>query len=446
MSVDMTLDKPWSAIKATLPDSANEVTGQAGEGPVRMAYLISRYPAISHTFILREVRQLRELGFEICTASVNPPDRAEADMTPDEREEAAQTYFLKRDGVFGALKAHLWGLKRPGAYWRGLKAGLGFGGWNLKGVLFGLFYFTEALMLARWMAGQQVSHLHVHFATAAANIALILKQMLPVTLSLTIHGPDEFYDVPGQKLMEKIAAADFLVCIGRFARSQLMKLSPASAWDKFDICPLGVDVANYNPEATDARQPVASEMQRPFTVLCVGRLTPAKGQHLLIEACAKLRDWGHAFRLVLVGTGPDEASLRSLSHALELDDMVQFTGAQNQDEVRAWYRRSDVFALPSFAEGIPVVLMEAMASGVPCLTTRITGIPELIRDGIDGMLVTPSDVQELADSLALLKDDPELRREMGESGRQRVAQCYNLPDNVTRLAGIFRARLRSLEC
>ena len=411
--------------------------GDAGQiSAPRMAYLISRYPAVSHTFILREVRQLRAQGFDIRSVSVNPPDRASADMTPDEVEEAGATYCLKRHGWRGALRAQLWGWRHPRAYWRGLKAAVGFGGWDLKRGLYGLFYWVEALMLARWMEQQGVTHLHVHFATAAANIALILKPMVPVTLSLTIHGPDEFYDVPGERLREKIAAADFVVCIGRFARSQLMKLSPASAWSKFEVCPLGVDVAHYNPVPAPASQ-------RPYTVLCVGRLTPAKGQQVLLEACARLRDWGHVLRLVLVGTGPDEAALRASAEALGIADMVTFAGAQNQDQVRAWYRDCDVFALPSFAEGIPVVLMEAMASGVPCVTTRITGIPELIRDGIDGLLVTPSDVQELADSLASLQDDAGLRHELGEAGRRRVAQAYDLPRNVARLGQIFAERLRS---
>lgn len=403
---------------------------------VRMAYLISRYPAVSHTFILREIRQLREAGFDIRSASVNPPDRALADMTPDEVEEAGSTYYLKRHGLSGALLGHLWGWRHPRAYWHGLKAGLGFGGWDLKRSLFGLFYFTEALMLARWMEPQGLRHLHVHFASAAANIALILKQMVPMTLSITVHGPDEFYDVPGQRLPDKIEAADFLVCISRFARSQLMKLSPASAWGKFELCPLGVDVANYNPQP-----PAASE--RPFTVLCVGRLTPAKGQHVLLEACARLRDCGQALRLVIVGTGPDEASLQASVKTLGIQDMVTFTGAQNQEQVRAWYRDCDVFVLPSFAEGVPVVLMEAMASGVPCITTRITGIPELIRDGIDGLLVTPSDVQELVDRLLTLQGDPDRRRELGEAGRRRVTQAYNLPLNVARLGDIFSDRLKT---
>lgn len=415
------------------------VSRSPGTLPMRMAYLVSRYPAVSHTFILREVRQLRKDGFEIHTASVNAPDRGPGNMTADEIEEAGSTYYLKAHGLRGAIAAHLHGLLRPFDYLRGLLYCLRFGGWNLKDSAFGFFYFTEALMLARWMSARQLTHLHVHFATAAANIALVLRRVFPATLSVTIHGPDEFYDVSREKLTEKIEAADFMVCIGLFARSQLMKLSRFELWNKFEVCPLGVDVASFE-------QTRNLPDGRPLTILCVGRLTSAKGQHVLIEACARLRDWGKAFRLVIVGTGPDEHSLKAMVAARDLGAQVTFTGALNQHEVRRWYAEADVFALPSFAEGIPVVLMEAMASRIPCVTTRITGIPELIRDGIDGLLVTPSDAMELADTLALLLDDPDLRRELGTAGRLRVREHYSLAENVAQLENIFTRRLGARAC
>ena len=413
-------------------------TSDAASAP-RLGYLVSRYPAVSHTFILREVLLLRQQGLDIHCASVNPPDRSEAEMNTEERAEYAQTYYLKKDGVLGALKAHLAGIMHRSRYLSGLRYAFSFGGWDIRQMLFGLFYWTEALMLIRWMERHQLSHLHVHFATAAANIALFVKQMATVGLSLTIHGPDEFYDVPGQHLEQKIAAADFLVCIGSFARSQLMKISPAALWQKFDVCPLGVDANEYTAKP-------AASADRPFTMLSVGRLTPAKGQHILIEACALLREWDRSFRLVVVGAGPDEASLKAMAHRLGLDKIVTFTGALNQAAVRDWYAQSDVFVLPSFAEGIPVVLMEAMACQVPCVTTRITGIPELIRDGVDGLLVQPSDVQALADALATLMDDPILRSELGEAGRMRVQECYDLKKNVHRLGQLFQHRLQALPC
>jgi glycosyltransferase involved in cell wall biosynthesis len=274
----------------------------------------------------------------------------------------------------------------------------------------------------------------VHFASAAANVALVLKHFAPIGLSLTVHGPDEFYDAPGQWLPQKIAAADFIICIGAFARSQLMHLSPASQWHKFEICPLGVDPDRYVPVRR-------SDETRPFTILCVGRLTPAKGQRILIKACRKLHRAGRKLQLVLVGTGPDETDLKAAVARYGLDSVVRFTGALNQTEVHAWYSRADAFALASFAEGIPVVLMEAMASGIPCVSTRITGIPELIRDGDDGLLVTPSDADELAAALARLMDDSPLRQYLARSGRARVQQKYNLARNAERLGCIFETRL-----
>ncbi|NJD33531.1 MAG: glycosyltransferase family 4 protein [Betaproteobacteria bacterium] len=400
----------------------------------RLAYLGSRYPAVSHTFILREVLQLRARGFDIDVASINSPDRDVSDMTPDERQEAEATYYVKLHSVVGAIAAHLWALQRSAAWLRTLLFALGLGGWNLRQKVYGIFYFTEALMLARWMESHGTTHLHVHFASAAANVALLLKQFAPVGLSLTVHGPDEFYDAPGQWLPEKIAAADFIICIGAFARSQLMHLSPASQWHKFEICPLGVDPDHYAP----VRRPAE---ERPFTILCVGRLTPAKGQRILIDACRKLHQSGRKLQLVLVGAGPDETDLKAAVACYSLESVVRFTGALNQTEVRAWYSLADAFALASFAEGIPVVLMEAMASGIPCVSTRITGIPELIRDGDDGLLVTPSDTDELAAALARLMDDGPLRQYLARSGRARVQQKYNLALNAARLGRIFETRL-----
>ena len=399
-----------------------------------MAYLVSRYPAISHTFILREVLQLRQRGFDIEVASINLPDSSSQNMNSDEQHEAERTYYVKQHGVFGALFAHLHGLCQPVAWLRGLRFALGFGGWNLRQKAYGIFYFTEALMLARWMTSHGMTHLHVHFASAAANVALVLKHFAPIGLSLTVHGPDEFYDAPGQCLREKIAAADFIICIGAFARSQLMHLSPASEWHKFEICPLGVDTERYAPLQRRLEA-------RPFTVLCVGRLTPAKGQRILIDACRQLRQSGRQLRLVLVGTGPDEEQLKAVVADYGLESVIRFTGALNQAEVRAWYSQADAFALASFAEGIPVVLMEAMASGIPCVSTRITGIPELIRDGEDGLLVTPSDVGELAAALTRLMDDSALGQSLARSARLRVQEKFSLERNVERLGKVLATRL-----
>lgn len=403
--------------------------------PPHLAYLVSEYPAFSHTFILHEVLRLKALGFHIRVASINAPGRDPAQFTADEAAEARITYYVKSDGARGALKALASALlRRPLKTVRGLVFALGLGGTDLGKIGYGLFYFIEALMLGRWMQQQGCTHLHVHFATPACTVGLICKRVFPIGFSFMVHGPDEFYDAPGYRLRDKIAGADFVLAIGTYARSQMMKLSPPAQWDKFDVCPLGVDPTLFQPIAF-------RPSPEPVEVLCVGRLVPAKGQHILLSAMARLRDQGLNIRLRLVGDGPDRASLERQTRELGLGEQVHFEGAVNQDRVRALYREADIFALASFAEGIPIVLMEAMAMEIPCVTTYITGIPELIRHDIDGLLVAPSDDVELATAIARLAHEPELRLRLGQAGRQRVLDKYDLGPNTEHMAAVFSRRL-----
>jgi len=400
----------------------------------RLAYLVSQYPAVSHTFILREVRGLRALGFDVRVASVNSPDRPDEHLTTEEREEAARTFFVKRAGAARVLRAHLSTLWRdPRGWLRGLRCALDVGT-DARRLLWGLFYFGEAVVVSDWMRREGLGHLHVHFGTAASTVALVASRVAPVTLSMTVHGPDEFYDAPGYRLEEKIEACDFVACIGTYARSQVMKLSSPSQWSKFEVSPLGVDPDLFvppPPHAADGR----------FEVLCVGRLVPAKGQHVLLAAVERMARRGVPVLLRVAGDGPDRASLEGFVDAHGLRDHVVFEGAVNQDRVREFYARADAFALASFAEGIPVVLMEAMSMGIPCVSTCITGIPELIRDGIDGLLVPASDDEALADALERLASDRELRRGLGASARLRVRAKYDLGRNTHRLAEIYARRL-----
>jgi glycosyltransferase involved in cell wall biosynthesis len=266
-----------------------------------------------------------------------------------------------------------------------------------------------------------------------------VRQIFAFGYSITVHGPDEFYDAPGHYLAQKIEAADFVICISSFARSQLMKLSPYEHWKKLLVSPLGVDPELFLPRPERPSPEV-------FEMLCVGRLTPAKGQHLLIDAVERLGQQGLKVRLHLVGNGPDEASLRAHAALSAFRESIVFEGAVNQDRIRALYGAADLFCLPSFAEGIPVVLMEAMAMEIPCVTTRITGIPELIRDGVDGLLVAPGDVDALVEALTLLIENQGLRKRLGQSGRARVLEGYDLRRNVERLAALFgEALVRSHE-
>jgi colanic acid/amylovoran biosynthesis glycosyltransferase len=400
-----------------------------------IAYLVSRYPTLSMIFVLREVLALRALGFRIETASINAPDRAAEELTQDERDEAARTYCIKRHGLAGALGAHLHVLvTKPLGYLRGLALAFRLAGFNLPRLFLNLMYFTEALMVGRWMRGNRQTHLHVHLGSQAASVGLFVRRVFGFGYSLTVHGPDEFYDAFGHALPEKIAAADFIVCISSYTRSQLMNLSPYIHWSKFEVVRLGVGPRLFTP--LPHRQ-----SRHAFEILCVGRLTPAKGQHLLLDAVDKLASEGRSVLLRLIGNGPDEDSLRDHAARLSHPDSVVFEGAVNQDRIRSFYANADIFCLPSFAEGLPVVLMEAMAMQIACVSTNITGIPELIRDGVDGLLVSPSDLDALTGALSCLMDDDGLRERLAISGRKRVLEQYELERNVEKLADIFINRI-----
>jgi colanic acid/amylovoran biosynthesis glycosyltransferase len=408
----------------------------AEDRPIHLAYLASEYPATSLTFVLREVRALRAMNFAIATAAINRPSQR-ADLTTAEREETAGTFFIKQVGVGGAARAHMRTIaSMPLAYLRGLRFALGLGGGKPTDLLYSMFYFTEALVLGLWLQDQGTSHLHVHFANPASMVGLIASRVFGVGFSLTVHGPDEFFDIHGQHLAEKIAGAAFVICIGTFARSQLMKIAPPSSWHKFAVVPLGVDPEIFRPRPA----PTGGES---FNLLCVGRLVPAKGQHILLAALDRLTKSGRKVNLCLVGDGPDRASLEREARCRGLAGHVTFAGAVNQDQIRQYYGAANAFVLPSFAEGIPVVLMEAMAMEIPCVSTMIAGVPELIRDGIDGLLVMPSDDRALAHAIERLIDDEGLRHRLALAGRRRVLEKYNLSENIVTLAGLFRARLES---
>ncbi len=401
---------------------------------MKLGYLLSQYPTIAHTYLLREIRGLRELGWDVRTVSVRPPDRKTDALLEAEREEAARTFYVLGSGPAALLADQFKVLfTRPGRYFSGLAYALRLGAFDLKQTVFLLAYFAEAVRAGRWMMSEGITHFHSHYST---TVALLMTKVFPLTYSATVHGSAEFIDPIGFYLPQKIAAAKFVCGISSFGRSQMTQLVPYEMWDRIEVTPLGIDLTVYQPEPF-------REASRPFEISCVGKLVSFKAQHVLLVSVDRLVREGRDVRLRLIGDGPDRASLEAHIGELGLADRVIFEGWRNQEEVRRLYRKADVFALASSAEGVPVVLMEAMAMEIPCVATRITGIPELIRDGIDGLLVTPSDPDELAEAIAHLYDDPVLRRRLAEAGRARVRAKYQLGPSVARLSDVFRRRLVS---
>lgn len=401
---------------------------------MRLAYLVSQYPAINHTFILREIRALRRLGLELHVISIRPPDRPLDELSEEEREEALNTFTVLAAGVGHVLAAHLATmLRRPAAYFGGMLYALRLARLDFRKAFANLLYFGEAVVVGRRLLARALRHVHTHFSS---TVALLAARVFPLTFSTTIHGPDEFTDVAGFYIPEKVARAAFLCAISQYGLSQLMKASDPRHWHKLEVCPLGVDPSLFQPRPH-------RDNPEPFQILCVGRLAPAKAQQVLIKAVDRLRRQGRAVCLRLVGDGPERPRLETLIADRGLRDCVRLEGFCDQERVRAFYRDADLFALPSFAEGLPVVLMEAMAMEIPCVATGITGIPELIRHGIDGWLVPPADEEQLAAAIAHLMDDPALRRQLGQSARARILHKYHLERNTERLAGIYRRRLAS---
>jgi glycosyltransferase involved in cell wall biosynthesis len=208
-----------------------------------------------------------------------------------------------------------------------------------------------------------------------------------------------------------------------------MKYCDPARWDKMHVVRLGIDTEEFKP--------VSRESGLPLRIVCVGRLVPAKGQHILLRAFSLLRSKGHALQLTFVGDGPDRPSLEREVAELALSNHVTFCGALNHDQAREQVVQADIFALASFAEGIPVALMEAMAMGIPCVSTIIAGIPELIRDNIDGLLVPASSVESFSSAIESLVLDQELRQRLGASARARVIKHYNLADSLKVVASTF---------
>jgi colanic acid/amylovoran biosynthesis glycosyltransferase len=407
------------------------VKSDSGE---KLGYLISQYPAVNHAFVLREVRTLRNSGFDVYTVSVRKCDRDLSELSADEADEHRRTFCVIGAGVGHAIVTHLKVfMQRP---WRYL-AGLGFA-WSLsrgtpRVLLAHTLYFAEAVVAGEYFQRQGLSLIHTHFSS---TVLLILSRIFGLRYSLTVHGSGEFEDVVGFHMAEKVAGATFVATISHYGCSQVMKASDPQHWHKVQVLRLGID-----PTAFAARPARSRSAAEAFKLVFVGRLAPAKGLHMLIEAVDLLRHMGRKVKLTVVGDGPTEPALRKIIVERHLEAEVSLAGACNHDKVSDFYRESDAFVLASFAEGVPVVLMEAMAMELPCIATRITGIPELIENGVDGLLVPPASARHIADAVIRLMDDPQLAQRLGEQGRKKVAASYDLARNTQRLADVFRTHL-----
>jgi glycosyltransferase involved in cell wall biosynthesis len=396
----------------------------------RIAYLLSRYPAISHTFFLKEVLGLKQLGFPIGTCSINAPDRSRDLLTAVEAEEADQTCYIKGGDHWRNISTLLSVFfSHPRVCLRGLRVALSLFTFDVYRCLYLCLYLLEALLLGDWMKRRKLDHLHVHFGGSVATVGFLASHAWGFPYSLTIHGPEEFYDVEHYYLAQKFRDAQFIFCISNFCRSQVMKYCPPSHWKNLHVLRLGVDPEHFRSQPRTG-DPI-------LQIISVGRLTPAKGHIILLQSLVSLLQKGHKIHLTLIGDGSERGLLEDFASRQQLTPHVTLLGALNHDQTRARLALADVFVLPSFAEGVPVALMEAMAMEIPCVSTLIAGIPELIQNEVEGLLVSASSSEELAAAMERLIVSPDLRRQLGSAARAKVMRSYNLNENISRLADAF---------
>lgn len=396
---------------------------------MRVAYLINQYPKVSHTFIRREIQALEAQGVAVDRYAI----RGWADELADEGDlaERGLTRYVLKVGPLSIFYACLLCLIRsPMAWFRALKLTLRLSSGSARPWPVHLVYFSEACQLFNWWRRYPVQHVHAHFGTNSAEVVMLAHALGGPRYSFTVHGPEEFDKPESLHLAEKIFHSSFVVAVSSFGRSQLLRQLPHAHWFKVKVVHCGLDKAFHDVDMV----PVPSTPR----LVCVGRLCEQKGQLLLIEAAVQLRAAGYAFELVLAGDGEMRLAIEDLIAHHDLCKHVRITGWISPDQVRAELLAARALVVPSFAEGLPVVIMEAMALHRPVLSTYVAGIPELVQNGLHGWLFPAGNVDALTKSMGeCLKATPAKLQFMGDAGYARARDRHSADKEASKLAALF---------
>jgi len=394
---------------------------------------MSRFPKISETFILYEIVALEELGHHVeifpLVCEREPVQHREAERL------AARAHDIRLvSGAVLAAQVH-WLKRRPRAYLAAWGAALR---GNLRSPRFlvrALAVVPLAATFALRMEALAIDHVHAHWATHPALAAYVASRLTGIPYSFTAHAHDIYVDRP--MLREKIKRAAFVVTISDFNQRFLERLYGRLATERVVVVHCGTDTSLFHPPAT--REP------GPWTIVCIASLQPQKGQVHLIEACRRLAAEGVDLRCLLIGEGETRPLLEAQIREAGLEDRIELLGHQPRHRVVELLGAADVVAQPSVVlasgkmEGIPVALMEALAMERPVVATAISGVAELVEDGVTGLLVPPADPTQLTDALRRLYRQPELGARLGRSGRERVVQDFDLTRSARQLAERFMA-------
>jgi len=396
---------------------------------LQIAYFVNQYPKVSHSFIRREIRALERQGLKIMRIALRGWD---AELVDDEdiSEQEATRYVLRR-GVWPLLGSALSAfLGSPGRFLSALGLAWRMGLRSDRTLAVHLVYLAEACRLLPWLRESGASHLHAHFGTNSTEVVMLAHALGGPPYSFTVHGPEEFDRPEFIGLAEKIKRSAFVVAVSSYGRSQLFRWVQHEHWPKVHVVHCGLENAFH------AVPPVPIPVSP--RLVCVGRLCEQKGQLLLIEAVGQLSRKGVKLELVLAGDGDMRPEVEALVAHHGLGSWVRITGWIPARQVRDELLNARGLVLASFAEGLPVVIMEAMAMRRPVLSTYVAGIPELVRDGQEGRLFPAGSVEELASAIQSFLACPaeELGR-MGEAGYQRVRERHDIDIEAAKLAELF---------
>lgn len=421
--------------QSMLPRIETEAAREKNRG-LRIAYIMSRFPKITETFILFEMREMERQGMRV---DVYPLQRERATVVHPEAvpyvERAHFTPWLSP----AMLVAHLWFLLYDtsvylSTLWTLLSANWG----SLRYWTGAVAFFPKAVYLARRMQAEGVQHVHAHFASHPAAVAFVIGRLTGIPFSFTAHGSDLHRD--RHMLREKANAASVVITISEYNRRMILDECRFAYAHKVKIVHCGIDTTRYSPR----HWPTPFESSGgPFQIICVGTLHEVKGQRFLLDACGKLKGRQINFVCHVIGDGPDRQALEKRAARLGLTEKVRFHGTRTAGEVTETLRTADVLVAPSVPtkcgrrEGIPVVLMEALASGVPVISSNLSGIPELVTHEQTGLLAQPGDTLAIADGLQRLHGDARLRHSLGAAGRRKVETEFDLEKSVATLAAIL---------
>ncbi|HYN54064.1 MAG TPA: glycosyltransferase [Methylotenera sp.] len=399
---------------------------------MRITYFINQYPKVSHSFIRREILALERLGMKVQRIALRGLKDVLVD--PDDLSERTNTQYVLDNGMLRMLLSIFKILvSNPLKFFLALKLALKMG-WHAERPLpYHLVYFAEACQIAIWMKSFGAKHVHAHFGSNSAEVVMLAHALGGPPYSFTVHGPEEFDKPQALKLAEKIRNAAFVVAISSYGRSQLFRWLAHEHWRKVKIVHCGLEQSFYDVSSSSSKLPQIARL------ICVGRLCEQKGQLLLLEACRNLKEKGLEFELLLAGDGEMRPEVERMIRAYDLSDNVKITGWISSKQVREEILGSHAMVLPSFAEGLPVVIMEAMALRRPVISTFVAGIPELVINGQNGWLVPAGSVAELSMAIEqLLKTSAEQLMEMGEAAYARVRQRHDIDTEAEKLSALFR--------